>query len=100
MKIGTKARREFYSILDIYLKDNIGSDKKVLPRQLAEAVAILCPDIPIKTVRTLCTNYIIVLYYLIRDKKLDVMLPYSFVGDKVKKASLSRRGDLTKHKHM
>jgi hypothetical protein len=60
----------------------------VLPRQLAEAVAIITPEVSISIVRKVCTNFLYVLFYLIRKKRLDVQLPKVFVDKKPQKKVL------------
>lgn len=85
IKLGSNARKLYYNILDQYIKDHIDQTETVPPSKLSDMTAILCPDIPVSHVKSVCTNFMYLLFYLIREKKLKIVLPEQFSGVRPKK---------------
>lgn len=78
MKLGSNYRKQYYGILDQYITDHVDTTVEVTPSKLSDMCAILCPDIPVSHVKSVCTNFIYLLFYLMKQKKLKVKLPETF----------------------
>lgn len=85
MRLGTKARKQYYDLLDKYIADHVDPTVTLPPSKFSDMVSIITPEIPVAHVKTVCTNFIYLLFYLVREKKLSIVLPQTFSGVKAKK---------------